>query len=59
MKNKEKKIKVEFTPNQWKAVMIAFAELSNTGEWAEHYDDEQIENVMETISYVEELNEFI
>jgi hypothetical protein len=41
-------ITIELTPEQLKAVKIAFTEVQNAGDWAMHYSDEEIDNVFDT-----------
>jgi tripartite-type tricarboxylate transporter receptor subunit TctC len=49
-------ITLNITPEQLEAIKIAFAEISNSGEWTEYYNEEQVENVYATADYFTKLN---
>jgi tripartite-type tricarboxylate transporter receptor subunit TctC len=49
-------ITLNITPEQLEAIKIAFAEISNSGEWAEYYNEEQVENVYAAADYFTNLN---
>ena len=46
-------ITINITPEQLEAIKIVFAEASNSGDWAEYYSEEQVENVFATAKYFE------
>jgi hypothetical protein len=58
LRYKERKdmITLNITPEQLEAIKIAFAEISNSGEWAEYYNEEQVENVYSAADYFTNLN---
>ena len=49
-------ITLNITPEQLEAIKIAFAEISNSGEWAGYYSEEQIEHVYAAADYFTNLN---
>lgn len=49
-------ITLNITPEQLEAIKIAFAEIYNSAEWAEYYNEEQIEHVYATADYFTKLN---
>lgn len=53
----EKVIKVEFTPEQWGAILIACAQLENGGEWTQYYSQATVETVFQTIDYIKKIKQ--
>jgi hypothetical protein len=46
-------ITINITPEQLEAIKIALTEASNSGDWAGHYSEDQVENVFATAKYFE------
>lgn len=55
-KRNKNMITLNITPEQLEAIKIAFAEISNSGDWAEYYNEEQVENVFSAADYFTKLN---
>ena len=49
-------VALNITPKQLEAIKIAFVEILNSGEWAEHYTEEQVEHVYAAADYFEKFN---
>ena len=49
-------VTLNITPEQLEAIKIAFVEISNSGELAEYYSEEQVEHVYAAADYFADLN---